>query len=80
MPSWVEFVEAIAWKIFNGSFPENASPELIAVAILEASPPFIGASIEVHKYFLLRLVPLVHFRKIVQQDAAHADGNNPWKS
>jgi hypothetical protein len=76
---WVEFTEAIAWKIFNGHFPQNASPELIAVAILEASPAFVGADIEVRKHFLLRMVPLIHFRKIMQNDAADADGSSEWK-
>ena len=80
MNSWVEFTEAIAWKIFGGSFPENASPELIAVAVLEASPPFAGASIEVRKDFLLRLVPLIYFRKIMQQDAADAMNGTEWRS
>jgi hypothetical protein len=78
MDFWVEFTEWCAWKMFGGYFPQAASPELLAVAVLEASPAFAGADIEVRKCFLLRLVPLIHFRKLMQADAASADGEARW--
>jgi hypothetical protein len=80
MDLWVEFTEAIAWKVFDGSFPQNASPELIAVAVLESCPLFADADIEVRKYFLLRMVPLIHFRKIMQNDAADAAKGTEWRA
>jgi hypothetical protein len=80
MNLWVEFTEAMVWKIFSGSFPQNVSPELIAVAILEACPPFAGASIDVRKNFLLNLVPLIRCRLTMQQDAADAADGIEWRS
>jgi hypothetical protein len=80
MNLWVEFTERCAWKIFDGSFPENASPELIAVAILEACPLIAGASLDVRKNFLSNLVPLIYFRKIAQQHAADAANGTEWRA
>jgi hypothetical protein len=79
-PAFVEFCEAIAWKLFGGYLPQNISPELLAIAVLEASPPFHGASTEVKKYVLLGLVPLICSRQVMQMDVVDADGNAEWKS
>jgi hypothetical protein len=76
--SFVDFTEAIAHKLFNGYLPMNVSPELLSVAILESCPPFQGASAEVRKYFLLRLVPLIYFRQQMQRDALEANGESKW--
>jgi hypothetical protein len=77
---FVEFCEAIAWRLFGGYLPMNVSPGLLGIAILEACVPFQGASAEIRKYFLLRLVPLIHFRQMMQRDAADADNESRWKS
>lgn len=75
---FVDFTETIAHKLFDGHFPAKASPELIACAILEACPLICGADVEVRKYFLLRITPLIYFRKMMEREADDTDSSAKW--
>lgn len=74
---FVEFTETIVWKIFDGHFPA-VSPELLAVCILESCPLLRGANVDVRRYFLLRLTPLIYFRQMMERDAGDFDSSAEW--
>jgi hypothetical protein len=74
------FTEKLACDVFKGRFPSNVSPQLLAVIILQSIPAFRDADIEVRKYFLARLVPLIAFRRVTECNADIADYIAEWKS
>ena len=75
---FVDFTEAIAHTLFDGHFPAHVSPELIARCVLEACPLLRGADVDVRKYFLSRLTPLIYLRKMMERDADDADSSAKW--
>jgi hypothetical protein len=79
LPVYSKFVDKCAWKFFGGSFPRNVSPEIIAVAILEAAPLFSDASTEVRENCLAHLRVFIQYR-MIEQDAADVMNGAEWLS
>jgi hypothetical protein len=75
----VDLCENIAWKVFDGRYPDVA-PQLLAVCILESLPPFQDAPVAVREHFLEEFTPLLFCRMQTQKDAGDADSNTEWKS
>ena len=75
-----EFTEKIAGRIFDGMFPLNVSPELLAVCVLECLPPFRDASEEVQDYFIDRFAPMIWVHQRMQVEAGRALRGSEWRS
>jgi hypothetical protein len=75
----VDLCEKIAWKVFDGRYPDVA-PQLLAVCILESLPAFQDASVAVREHFLEEFTPLLFCRMQMQKDAGDADSSAEWKS
>lgn len=76
----VDLCEKIAWKVFDGRYPADVPPQLLAVCILESLPPFQDAPVAVREHFLEEFTPLLFCRMRMQQDAGDADAGTEWKS
>jgi hypothetical protein len=79
LPLVVKFVDKCSQKFFGGSFPQNASPQLIAAAILEGCPLFADASSDVREHCLTDMAAVIHY-KMIEQDAADAMNSTEWLS